>query len=172
LVSYAGGVTAFRLEEQWFHFTGRRMGHRTYLWYLTGNDAFQFATYCRDGITGLDYAEQRYYSSVQGRFLSADRYQASAGPTDPGSWNRYAYVEGDPVNRVDPSGLFGCNAEYSFESCFGAGGPMWHGIMAHEEPYRCWTMIQALLSNTYSTRRVLFKGTSLVDRRCGRNGDP
>ena len=24
---------------------------------------------------------------------------------DPGSWNRYAYVEGDPVNHRDPSGL-------------------------------------------------------------------
>jgi hypothetical protein len=24
---------------------------------------------------------------------------------DPGSWNRYAYVEGDPVNRIDPEGL-------------------------------------------------------------------
>jgi hypothetical protein len=29
---------------------------------------------------------------------------ASGGPADPGSWNRYAYVAGDPVNRVDPSG--------------------------------------------------------------------
>ena len=25
--------------------------------------------------------------------------------SDPGSWNRYAYVGGDPVNRTDPNGL-------------------------------------------------------------------
>lgn len=31
---------------------------------------------------------------------------ASGGPADPQSWNRYAYQENDPVNWVDPSGLF------------------------------------------------------------------
>ena len=27
----------------------------------TANDAIQFATYTRDSVSGLDYAEQRYY---------------------------------------------------------------------------------------------------------------
>ena len=26
------------------------------------------------------------------------------GPAEPGSWNRYAYVQGDPVNKNDPEG--------------------------------------------------------------------
>ncbi len=30
---------------------------------------------------------------------------ASGGPKDPGSWNRYAYTRGDPINRVDRRGL-------------------------------------------------------------------
>lgn len=29
----------------------------------------------------------------------------ASDPGDPGSWNRYAYTHGDPVNRSDPSGL-------------------------------------------------------------------
>src|SRR5579872_2781650 len=32
---------------------------------------------------------------------------ASGGPGDPGSWNRYAYANGDPVNLFDSLGLEG-----------------------------------------------------------------
>lgn len=72
----------------------------------TANDALKFATYTRDAATGLDYADQRYYSSQFGRFMSADPYMASGGAGDPGSWNRYAYVGDDPSNYYDPAGLF------------------------------------------------------------------
>ena len=65
----------------------------------------KFATYFRDSETGLDYAQNRYHQPGMGRFMSADPYAASGGPNDPGSWNRYAYTRGDPVNRGDPSGL-------------------------------------------------------------------
>jgi RHS repeat-associated protein len=73
------------------------------------NDRTKFATYHRDA-SGLDYADQRYYSPGTGRFMSSDPYLASGGPSSPGSWNRFAYVEGDPVNRVDPKGLYWCSA--------------------------------------------------------------
>jgi RHS repeat-associated protein len=77
----------------------------------TTNGKEKFATYFRDSETGLDYAQARYHSSGDGRFLSPDPYQASAGPSDPGSWNRYAYVTGDPINYNDPAGLQGCKLE-------------------------------------------------------------
>ena len=32
--------------------------------------------------------------------MTPDPYAASGGPSDPGSWNRYAYTRGDPVNRT------------------------------------------------------------------------
>jgi len=31
--------------------------------------------------------------------------QSGGHPSDPGSWNKYAYTRGDPANRNDPSGL-------------------------------------------------------------------
>jgi RHS repeat-associated protein len=70
----------------------------------TTNDREKFATYTRDSYTGLDYADQRFYASTYDRFNTPDPYQASGGPSDPGSWNRYSYVGGDPVNRLDPGG--------------------------------------------------------------------
>jgi hypothetical protein len=51
-----------------------------------------------------DYADQRYYSSAYGRFNTVDPAR-SADAKNPLSWNRYAYVGGDPVNRFDPRGL-------------------------------------------------------------------
>jgi len=71
----------------------------------TANGVEKFGTYFRDSFTTLDYADQRYYASAYGRFNTADPYGKSARPTNPGSWNRYAYVGSDPVNRRDPRGL-------------------------------------------------------------------
>jgi RHS repeat-associated protein len=71
----------------------------------------KFATYTRDGF-GQDYAEQRYYNSNVGAFWSPDPGGIrTANPADPTSWNRYAYVSGDPVNFIDPGGGLRCNPE-------------------------------------------------------------
>jgi RHS repeat-associated protein len=80
----------------------------------TSNGTEKFATYTRDAETGLDYAQNRYHSSGDGRFLSPDPHQPSAGLEDPGSWNRYAYVGGDPINFLDPLGLQECPAGTTF----------------------------------------------------------
>jgi len=73
------------------------------------NDNVKFATYTRDAATGLDYADQRYYASGLGRFMTPDPYRATAAspsdPKTPQSWNRYMYVLGDPANYNDPMGL-------------------------------------------------------------------
>ncbi len=86
----------------------------------TANDHEKFATYTRDSYTGLDYADQRFFASIYGRFNTPDPYQASGGPDEPASWNRYAYTRGDPINRVDPRGLEDCDTAYSLiEGCTG-----------------------------------------------------
>jgi len=50
----------------------------------TANDVVKFASYVRDSISGLDYANQRYYGSASARFATPDPYQASGGPSDRG----------------------------------------------------------------------------------------
>jgi len=71
----------------------------------------------------------RRYNRWQSRFDQPDPYDGSHNPTDPQSFNRYAYVQNDPVSLVDPSGLemsAFCGAEYSFSEC-GGGGGFWGG---------------------------------------------
>jgi RHS repeat-associated protein len=69
----------------------------------------KFTGYERDAATNLDYAQARMYASDWGRFMSPDPIGfKSANIKSPKSLNRYAYVNGDPVNLVDPTGL---NAE-------------------------------------------------------------
>jgi RHS repeat-associated protein len=76
-------------------------------WYSTGTaspDKLVFTSYQRDSESGLDYALARFYESRLGRFCSAD--PVSGTPDDPQSWNRYAYVRNDPINKTDPTGKF------------------------------------------------------------------
>ena len=53
-------------------------------------------------VTGLEYLRARYYDSEVGRFNTPDTYLGDI--TNPQSLNRYAYVENNPVNLIDPSG--------------------------------------------------------------------
>ena len=73
----------------------------------TANGAFQpqkFTSYTRDA-NGVDEAMHRRYSASWSRFSQPDPYDGSYNFGDPQSLNRYSYVQSDPVNFVDPSGL-------------------------------------------------------------------
>jgi RHS repeat-associated protein len=73
--------------------------------YGTGTMRQRFTGQERDAETGLDYFQARYFSGVQGRFTSPDPGNAGADPSDPQSWNGYAYVGGNPLAFTDPSGM-------------------------------------------------------------------
>jgi RHS repeat-associated protein len=60
-------------------------------WLFTGEQ--------RDGDSSLYFLRARYYDPVTGRFLSQDPAQAG---------QPYAYANSNPVNLIDPSGLFAC----------------------------------------------------------------
>ncbi|EIV91293.1 toxin TcdB middle/N-terminal domain-containing protein [Frankia sp. QA3] len=57
-----------------------------------------------DAATGLVYLRARYYQPEYGRFLSPDTLVPD--PHDPGAWNRYSYVQNNPLRYVDPTGHF------------------------------------------------------------------
>ncbi len=63
----------------------------------------------RDDATGLDHTWWRKYDSFAGRWTSPDPHGGSMSIGDAQSFNRYNYTHNDPVNFIDPSGLYsGC----------------------------------------------------------------
>lgn len=52
----------------------------------------------------LDYMHARHYGPLTGRLLSVDPTLESADPFLPQSWNRYNYVQNNPLLYVDPTG--------------------------------------------------------------------
>ncbi len=58
-----------------------------------------------DDATGMAHTLWRNYDSLSGRWTAPDPYGGSMTVADPQSFNRYSYVNNDPANHVDPSGL-------------------------------------------------------------------
>src|SRR5215208_3445683 len=71
----------------------------------------RFTGYERDSETNLDYAQARYYASIQGRFSSPDPLLASGRPAQPQTWNRYSYVLNNPLRMTDPTGMASGDAQ-------------------------------------------------------------
>lgn len=58
-----------------------------------------------DDSTGMSHTLWRQYDNLSGRWTAPDPYGGSMTIAAPQSFNRYSYVENDPVNKVDPLGL-------------------------------------------------------------------
>jgi RHS repeat-associated protein len=104
--------------------TAAQMGHFPFgeSWYNGSSDKLLFTTYERDSESGNDYAMARYHVNRFSRFSSSDPLPGSTG--DPQSLNHYPYTRDDPINFVDPTGLF--FAPYCVRvnagDCTGGGG--------------------------------------------------
>jgi RHS repeat-associated protein len=86
----------------------------------SSNQAFQphrFTTYERDANAG-DEAMMRRYTGKWHRFYQPDPSDGSYNLANPQSFNRYTYVQNDPVNLVDPSGL-----DWNFPDITQGGAP-------------------------------------------------
>ena len=110
---YAGG-------QQWIQFTSAGNA-----WTVADNE---------NQSGSLEDFTFRRYSPVQGRWISPDPAgMGAADPSNPQSWNRYAYVLNNPLSYTDPTGLECVWDDGSFDSaddektgsaggCAGQGG--------------------------------------------------
>ncbi|MGH9754986.1 MAG: RHS repeat-associated core domain-containing protein [Blastocatellia bacterium] len=126
LVTAADGTV---VSEQWTlpfgnmqPFTSVPGGENPYQNPTLGNPSKKrFTSYDRSEATKLDYAVNRFYSPQQGRFTQVDPIEMEATDlNDPQTLNLYAYCGNDPINHVDPDGLF-WSAIGSFFKAFGRG---------------------------------------------------
>lgn len=65
-------------------------------WTYTGHE--------QDAYTGLVYAKNRFYDPESAQWLSADPFPGE--PDSPLTLQRYLYVQANPINAIDPLGLF------------------------------------------------------------------
>ena len=72
---------------------------------LVYRNPIRFRGYVYDNETGWYYLQSRYYDPANHRFINADSY-ASTDSTDAIACNMFAYCGNNPVNRIDPRGLF------------------------------------------------------------------
>jgi RHS repeat-associated protein len=67
---------------------------------------YKFTGKERDTESGLDYFGARHNASSLGRFMQTDPKQFTARHLAlPQKWNKYAYVQNNPLASVDPNGL-------------------------------------------------------------------
>ena len=142
------------------------------------NAAFQpqkFTTYTRDG-NAADDAMFRRYNRWWSRFDQPDPYGGSYNLRNPQSFNRYPYVQNDPVNFIDPTGLMPCTPGNFSAECDGSGFGGWGGgidmnarqsilnpsgreIIRNAEPL----IVRWLISADESIVRVAFLESSMFD---------
>jgi RHS repeat-associated protein len=95
LANGAGGVTDVYNYDAFGNLIGR-----------TGStvNGYLFAGEQYDSNLGGYYLRQRYYDQYRGRFASQDPFEGWM--SDPMSLHNYLYAHANPVNAIDPSGLF------------------------------------------------------------------
>ena len=107
-ITNAGGFVVSRTDHQAFgeaigSGVGLRNANQGY-----GNDASTRQSYGlteKDDSSGQQHTWFRKLETQAGRWSSPDPYKGSMGVGNPQSFNRYAYVNNEPVRSVDPSGL-------------------------------------------------------------------
>lgn len=71
----------------------------------TDNVRQRYAGMETDNETKLAHTSWRKYDEMSGRWTTPDWYGRSMSVSAPQSFNRYTYVNNDPINLIDPSGL-------------------------------------------------------------------
>jgi RHS repeat-associated protein len=77
-----------------------------------------------DEATGMSHTLWREFDNISARWTAPDPYGGSMSLSSPQSFNRYIYVNNDPVNQTDPTGLMAASQGWGSASAnFWGGDP-------------------------------------------------
>jgi RHS repeat-associated protein len=96
----SGDGKTIQWEADYFPFGSERQ-----VFTSTAGVSYQFTGYEYDSDTQYNYAVARFEAGRWGRFMSPDPYLGSMNLGTPQSLNKYAHVENDPIDFIDPLGL-------------------------------------------------------------------
>jgi RHS repeat-associated protein len=117
IADYTNGTTDFVLTDHLGStrlMTGVNQAVLSNMDYMPYGQQIAGGSATTDKFTGQEYDSEsglyqfpfRYYESPMGRFMTPDPAGlAAADPSNPQSWNRYAYVLNNPLSNIDPDGL-------------------------------------------------------------------
>ncbi len=95
----------------------------------------RFTGHERDVLTGMDYMVMRS-KNVNYPFFATPDPLGNANGSAPVTWNRYAYVGGNPLSRIDPLGLIQCDEDPAcLEATGGASGSSSGGSSGVGDPF-------------------------------------
>jgi RHS repeat-associated protein len=100
LVKAGTGTIAASYEYDPFGVTIKALGE------YVANNPFRYSTKYEDTETGLLYYGYRYYQPQTGRWLSRDPLEENGGV------NVYGFIGNDPINQMDPLGLYDEDVHY------------------------------------------------------------
>ena len=94
-----------------------------------------------DAETGFYYVSSRYYDPEIGRFINADGCITTGQGIQ--GYNMFAYCGNNPVNRVDPTGMFWSSIKNTFS--------------------KAWNKVKTWVKNTFSVDAKVSTDVPLID---------
>ena len=113
LTDAAGNATDLYNYDAFGNIVGQYVGAQT----TPTQNEYLFSGERLDPNTGTYHLRARFYNPSSGRMESEDPVEGIA--RNPASLNRYAYVQNDPVNLHDPSGMVGVDLESEMLEVYG-----------------------------------------------------
>lgn len=74
-----------------------------------------YTGHVNDPESGFVYMQARYYDPAVGRFLSVDPNSVAVGTIF--NINRYDYSDNNPINKIDPTGMYTCDRKKNQQFC-------------------------------------------------------